>query len=579
MSPVKIDPITLEVVNNALHSIAEEIGLVLMRTSRCLVFREGGDLSCALWDEQGAIVAHGFDIPLHTGVLPFVVKKILESIPAEDFKPGDIAIVNQLEVGGSHLPDVKMVKPVYYEGDLVMWAGNVGHWPDIGGTVPGSYSYNATEIYQEGLQIPPCKIMKEGKIDREILEFILLNVRGREERLGDLWAQISACHVAEKRIHEIFDRYGKETMLQYFKDLMEYSEHRMRKEIEKIPRGVYSFEDYIDDDGIRDEPIKLKVQIEAKGDSIKFDFTGTDSQVKGPINLPYYPTISAVVYVMRCITDPTITLNDGSMRPIEVYAPEGTILNAKHPAPSVGWHETCFRIADLLLGAFSKVLPEKVTAACVGSACCFMFGGVDPRTNKQFQHFEPMAGGFGARSNKDGIDCMKSHIGNSANIPVEVMEASLPVLVVRYGIIPDSGGAGKYRGGCGIEKRVKFLSNATLSLMIDRVKIPPYGLFGGKPGKTAKLEIITPSEGKKILKSGKISIELPAGTVVSVGTPGSGGYGDPLDRDRSLVQWDVIEEKVPIKSARDDYGVVINPRTYQVDGEATEKLRREMRGT
>jgi N-methylhydantoinase B len=505
--------------------------------------------------------------------LPFLIKKILNKVSLEEIRQGDIIITNQLDIAGSHLPDVKIVKPIYYKGELVMWAGSLGHWADIGGMVPGSYSHQATETYQEGLQIPPSRLMKEGKMDQEIFEFILLNTRGREDRIGDLWGQISACNVAERRIHELFNKYGKRAMLQYFNDVVGHSEHRMRKEIEKIPVGIYEFEDVLDDDGVVDKPIKIKVQIKSKGDSIEFDFTGTDPQAKGPLNLTYYPTISSVLYVMRCITDPTIPLNEGTMRPIEVYAPEGTILNAKYPAPTVGWHETCHRIVDVLLGAFSIIIPNKVIAACYGSSGIFIIGGIDSRTGKQFQHYEAVAGGFGARPNKDGIDGIRTHIGNTANIPVEVMETSLPVLVERYGIVMDSGGTGKYRGGCGLEKRVKLLGEATASFMLERVKNPPYGLFGGKPGKKAAVELFIPGEEGKILKTGKLSIELPKGSVISFRTAGSGGYGNAMERELELVQRDIINEKISIKSAEHDFGVVIDQLTHELDKDATWKVR------
>lgn len=577
-----VDPVTEAVVTNYLFNVAEEMGVITMRTARSNVIKEGGDFSTALYDGQGRLAQHGRDMPAHQGLFPVLIKQAMAKIDLRSLRPGDIFITNAEDVAGSHLNDVKVFAPIFYEGELVMWAANLSHWPDVGGAVPGSYYGQATEIYQEGVQIPLIKIVEEGRLRDDVVELILKNVRGSRERLGDLQAQIASIQFAGDRIRQLFDKYGVTTVNACFDSLIVYSERRMREAIRNIPDGVYEFTDYMDNDGVEPRPVKFAVRIEVAGDEITFDFSASDDAVKGPINSPYTQTCSAAYYAIRAVTDFNIPTNEGVYRPVKVVARRGSVVDAPPTAPRVFCtHETATRLVDVCLGALAQAIPDRVPAAGYGSSYIMIVGGVDPRTGEYYAWYEPIPGGFGARPGIDGIDGTRVHMGNTANTPIEVLERDYPLVCEQYEFVPDTAGAGKFRGGLGVVKKIRALdlpgNRPVVTSVSDRNNFGPYGLAGGGAAKPGRF-VIEFGESERPMPGpcpGKTSYVLAPGEVWAAYTPGGGGYGDPYERDPEKVRWDVIEGKVSLEAAREQYGVVVDPHSLEVDLAATHELRRK----
>jgi len=578
-----VDPITEKVISNYLFNVAEEMGIITMRTARSNVIKEGGDFSTALYDWKGRLAQHGRDMPAHQGVFPGLIKKALEKLDINTIKDGDVFITNTEDASGSHLNDVKMFAPIFFEGEIIMWAANLSHWPDVGGAVPGSYFTKATEIYQEGIQIPLIKVTENWEIRNDVVSLIMKNVRGGQERIGDFNAQLASIKFASKRIQEVFNKYGKETIYDCFDSLIDYSDKRMREEINKIPDGIYEFTDFMDNDGVENKPVKFNVKIKVKGDEITFDLSECDTKVKGPINSPITQTLSAVYYAVRVVTDHTIPTNEGLYNCISVITQSGSVVDCLPTAPRVFCtHETSTRLVDICLGAFSKIIKEKVPAAGYGTSFIMIVGGKDPRTDEYYTYYEPVAGGFGARPNKDGIDGTRVHMGNTANTPIEVLEKDYPLFCEQYEFIQDSGGAGEYRGGLGVVKKLRALSISEnyphATSVSDRNLFAPYGLYGGQPGKTGRftiknngIEVPMPSD-----CPGKANYILQPGEEWIAYAPGGGGFGDPLKRDPKKVLKDVLEEKISLDVAENIYGVIINNKTLEIDSEKTSSLRKSL---
>ena len=521
-SSANIDPVELEIFKSIFISIAEEMGVTLCRASFSPNIKERRDYSCAAFDHEGNTVAQGDHLPVHLGAMPLSVVSAVENV---DLKPGDTVILNDPFRGGTHLPDITLVSPVYVDGfnKPAFFVANRAHHSDVGGMSPGSMPL-ATELFQEGVIIPPIKLVRGGEIDRDILDFILANVRTPEEREGDLTAQLAANRIGQKRLLEITNKYGYQKISAYMSHLQDYSEKIMRNTIKSIPDGVYDFIDYLDDDGITQKPINIQVAISINGDSAEVDFSGSAPQTRGSVNANYAITLSATMYVFRCIVIGDVPYNSGILRPIKVIAPFGSIVNARHPAAVAGGNvETSQRITDVLLGALSQAIPEKIPAASSGTMNNITFGGFDARNGKSFAYYETIGGGMGASPLSKGISGVHTHMTNTRNTPVEALENYLPLVVRRYCLRKFSGGKGRFTGGDGIIREYEFLSPADVTILSERRIFPPYGLQGGMPGKRGK-NILISSNRKRLLGS-KISLQVKKGDVIVVETPGGGGYG------------------------------------------------------
>ncbi len=552
-----VDPITIEVMGNAMLSIAEEMSVTLVRTSYSTNIKERKDSSTAIFNSKGETIAQAAAIPVHLGSMLGICKEILNKYSLEEIYPGDMFIANDpYNGGGTHLPDITIAQPVFKDGDIHAFVANIAHHSDIGGRVAGSSSGDCTSIFQEGLRIPPIKICEKGIIKQDILDMILLNCRTPRERLGDLWAQIASNRIGEKRILELINKYDIFMFKQSMEAFLDYSERRIREGIRQIPNGSYDFIDYLDDDGIEldKENLPIKVTIEVQEDCILLDFTGTCNQVKGGINVVKTALYATVYYALKAIIDPEIPSNAGYYRAIKVIAPEGTIVNAVPPAAVGGRTDTCQRIVDVIFGALAKAVPNKVVAGCNSAVTTVLFSGVDPRNKNFFVYPESLGGGLGARPYKDGMDGVHVHVTNSSNLPIECLEMEYPIKIERFELIQDSGGAGKYRGGLGIRRDYKILAPMEFASHADRQKNPPWGLYGGLSGKTGQFVINPDTENEHILPSGKVSeIELKPGDILSAQTPGSGGYGNPSERSKEKIFEDIIKEKTSKREVKNHY--------------------------
>lgn len=568
-----VGPVTVEVIRGGLTYITEEMGIALRNSAYSTNIKERMDFSCAIFDPEIRLITQAEHIPVHLGSLPYGVKRSLETYKGE-LNPMDMIVVNDPYIGGTHLPDIILIVPIYFNDKLLGYVANKAHHSDVGGKVPGSMPGDATELFQEGIIIPPTKLVEKGKINEEIMDMILNNVRESPVRAGDLRAQIAANMLGIRRVKELCSKYGVENFLEAADKIMKYSERRLRNEIQKIPNGIYEAEDWLDDTGIEEEPVKIKVKIEVKGDNISFDYTGTSPQVGGPLNAVPGVTLAGVYYVLLCVTDPTIPMNDGCFRPISVYIPERTLLNPMKPAPVCGGNvETSQRNVDTLLKAFAQIVPKKVCAGCTGSMNNVAFGGVDERGGT-WSFYETVGGGYGGRYGSDGVSAVHTHMTNTMNTPIEAIEKTFPLLITKYEIRSRSFGSGKWRGGCGIERNVKFLAPATLSILADRHKIAPWGLFGGnsaKPGGAFLVKV----DGKVIKLRSKQTIRVEKGDVFIIKTAGGGGYGAPLEREPGLVLADLKEGYITLDQAYKEYGVVI--KDGKIDLQETEKRRYKLR--
>src|SRR6266849_2984712 len=538
----KLDPISFEILKNSLVSIAEEMGVVLRRSSFSPNIKERRDFSCALFNSSGQLVAQAEHIPVHLGAMPYSVQAVLKEFK-DDLVDGDDIILNDPYRGGTHLPDITMVSPIFFKEKLVGFAANRAHHSDVGGVAPGSMSALSRDVNQEGIRIPPIKLWAAGKPNRQLLDFVLTNVRTPDERLGDLRAQRAANLVGAKRLTELLKKSSVSSVESGMKQLIDYSEELMVKRIRELPMKSSSAVDYLDDDGLGTTNIPVKVRIKVGRESIAFDFSGSSKQVQGPLNAVYSVTLSAVYYVVRCVTDPSIPANAGCFKPIQVEAPSGTIVNAEPPAPVAGGNvETSTRIVDVTLKAFSSIIPERVCAACQGTMNNVTIGGVNPRTGKYFTYYETIAGGFGARYNKDGVDGIHSHMTNTLNTPVEALESAYPLRVKKYELVRGSSGKGKFRGGLGIRRDTEVLAGeSTISLMGERQRHGPWGLSGGMPGSPGAYGIVRRNTITSL--SSKTTLTANSGDVLTVTTPGGGGYGVPNRRMKVKMEQDRADGK------------------------------------
>ena len=574
---LKVAPATLEVLRNALLMVTEEMGVGLQRSAYSSNIKTRLDFACAIFDSKRRNIVQALHIPSLLGAMVTLVPRVVETYGAENFKPGDGIIVNDPHMGGTHLPDITLISPVFYDSELYGYVANMAHHQDVGGMTPGSVPGDSTEIHQEGLIIPPTRLLEDGYVRSDILDLILANVRSPRERAGDYRAQVACNHIGIRRLGELIERYGAENLSLYMEEILSYTERRMRAGMRSMPSGTYSAEDYLDSDGVTNKPVKVAVEVVVDGDESTVDLSGSDSQGPGPVNATYGPTLSAVSYVFKCLIDPDIPVNDGAYRPLHVVAPEGSVVNARPPAAVAGCWEVGQRVCDVLVKALSPVLPEKVCAAGKGIICNISFGGMNPKSGKAYTFYETIGGGYGARPTKDGIDGIQYHLTNTQNAPVEEIELNHPVLIERYELIPDSEGAGKLRGGLGMRRDYHFIGSPTVfSIQSDRARFPPWGIFGGLDAKPSRY-IVNPDSDEPLQLTSKSTVRLKKGDIVSVQTPGGGGYGSPMERDPEMVLRDVIDGKVNLKRALEVYGVVIDPILRKVDYGATGSLRRSLK--
>ena len=567
----EIDPITFALIKNALDSLVDEMAYTVIRTARSEIVKDVMDFSTAFCDRNGQMMAQGKTIALHLGSIPDAIETVL-SIYEDDIHPGDIIILNDPYMGGMHLPDIFMFKPVFFEEKLEGFAVSITHHTDMGGRVPGSNASDSTEIFQEGLRIPPLKLYEKGVVNDTIIKMIERNVRVPDLVIGDLYAQYAACMVGEREFLKLIERYGQGTVSLYMEELLDYAERLTREEIKKWPNGTYTFIDYMDNDGFQEEPIPIHVNVQVHDDSITVDYEGTSPQVKGAINPTFSFTKSCTYLSVLCVLDQSIPNNIGVFRAINVKAPKGSLLNPESPAPVAARATTGYRVVDTMFGALAQIVPDKIPAAGEGGNTVVSIGGYDDKLNKPFIIVDMICGAWGGHPDKDGIEAITNPSQNLSNTPVEVLEAKHPVRIENYSLIPDSGGAGEYRGGLGISRQYRLLNeDAVLQLRADRVKIAPYGLAGGKPGRKAN-NILNPDSEKEYLP-GKVSMEMQRDNVILVEQAGAGGFGDPLQRDPQKVEDDVFNEKISIAYAEREHGVVINPNTLKVDLEKTSDLR------
>ena len=556
---IKTDAATFEVVKNALYAAAEEMKIVLAKTAYSPLLKVAGDYSCGLFDAAGEMIAQGPDLPIHLGSMPDAVKAVILAFGA--FEEGDVFIHNDPYFGGSHLPDVNIVSPSFHRGELLGFACVRAHWPDIGSATPGSYGA-VTEVFGEGLRLPPIRLYEAGVLNQGVDAIIFTNVRTPEERRGDMNAQIAANRRGSARLSELAEKYGVETLRRIMAEVMDYSEIMMRKFLAALPDGEGRFEDFCDGDGIlepgaeEDETFTIRMHAVKRGDSLAVDFTGSDPQVAGPMNAPLSVTASGIFTAVKMVVDPNgmIPPNSGCWRAITVTAPSSTVVNATFPAPVVyANHEMSHRVADMLFGALYTFLPDRVMACSQGTSSVLTLGGTDYRSGEQYVSYESIKGGFGARPTKDGINCVAAGISNMMNTPIEVLEMSFPVRVEEYSVLPDSGGAGQYRGGCGARRVWRVLGNtARGAVCSERSKSPPFGLAGGQAGSPMRIQLEDP-DGTIRHPLSKGAFTVPAEGRIVFEVPGSGGYGPPSKRDAGALADDIKNGYVTKAAARRDH--------------------------
>lgn len=520
----KFDPIRLAVMNHLFASIAEEMGASLMRTAFSVNIKERRDLSCAVFDAKGRMIAHAAHIPVHLGSTPTSVRAVLDTMCLD---PGDVAIVNDPYAGGTHLPDITLVSPVYIgkSPKPLFFVANRAHHADVGGITAGSMPL-ARHIDEEGVRIPPTKLRVRGRLDRKFLSGFLAQVRTPAEREGDLRAQLSANHTAEGRLRAAVLKHGAAELRRSVEALLDYAERMTRHAIRSLPAGTYRFEDVLDDDGFGAHDIPIRVAVTLRGGRARVDFTGSAPQVAGPVNAVYAVTLSAVFYVFKCLTGADVPSNEGGMRPLEVIAPEGTVVNARYPAPVSGGNvETSQRVVDVLMGALARAAPDRFPAASCGSMNNVTLGGMDA-AGHPFAYYETIAGGMGARPGLDGLSGVQTHMTNTLNTPIEALEHAFPFRVTRYAIRRGSGGKGKWRGGDGVIRDYETTVPTEVTLMTERRLHRPWGLGGGRPGKEGENILI--SRGKERVLPGKVTLQILPGETLSIKTPGGGGWSSPF---------------------------------------------------
>lgn len=545
-----LDPVTLEILKGQFRAITDEMGVALQKASYSPNIKTRKDHTCSLFDARLEMVAQTAHQIGHLGAFPYIIKTTMREHRVEDLRPGDQIVVNDPYRGGTHIPDIIMIAPIFVDGRLWGYVANLAHHTDVGGMTPGSMPGNATEIFQEGLRIPSVKLFRAGELQHDLLKLILANVRMPEERKGDLAAQVAANNLGARRVQQLAARYGFDTLSAYAAELIAYAERRMRAELARIPDGEYVGVDYLDNDGVEERPIRIAVRIAKRGDELTLDFSESDAQRRGPTNCTYYQCMSLVMYTLRCLTDPDIPQNEGIYKPVRLVVPEGRALNAQFPAAvAAGW-EISRRTIDAICRALQPAIADRVPAGSNGAMNQFSFGG-QRLDGSYYAYYETHGGGFGARPTKDGMDGVHS-VSNTMNTPIEELELFYPLVVRRYALRVGSEGAGRYRGGLGLTRELEFLSDATLSVISDRELHRPWGVAGGEDAAGSDFRVV--SRGVERRLGTKAVTRILAGDRVLINTAGGGGFGSPRQRDRAAVARDVADGKVTPERARAVYG-------------------------
>lgn len=571
-----VDPITLEVIKNALASIADEMALVLMRSAYSPVVRDSMDYSTALCDAQGRVVAQGLTLAVQLGAFPDAMSHLFARWGGR-MREGDIFVMNDpYGSGGQHLPDIYVVKPLFAAGRIEGYACTMAHHSDVGGLAPGSTAIHASDIHQEGLRLPWLRLYADGRPEEALFAVIERNTRQPVQVLGDLRAQVSACAVAERGLLGLLQRFGAEQLRPSFELILDQAERLMRGFIRDIPDGRYRATEWIDGLGEQPQPLRIEVCVTVQGDEIEIDFAGTAAQVPAAINCPIAMVRSSAFCAIRCVTSPDIPNCDGYMRPVRIHAPRGTILNPDEPAACAARGVMGYRVFDVIMSALAQVVPQRVVAAGEGGPTLFSCGG--RHAGRPFVLTEVMVGTWGARAQRDGIEGISNPAANLSNQPAELIEAELPLEVVRYGMVRDSGGAGRQRGGLAYVREFRLLTEeAVFTTRADRRDHPPYGLAGGRPGGGSVNELIGPQGCRSLPTMPMEALVWRLGDVFRHVSAGGGGFGDPLTREPAAVLDDVLDDKVSVQAARDGYGVVIDLSRRCVDEAATADLRARLR--
>lgn len=568
---MQIDPIQFEVIRNALLEATEEMAIALRRSAYSTNIKTRADFSCAFFDRDLRPVAQAFTQPVHLGSLTILTPRAVREYGPENLREGDAILVNDPYRGGVHLNDITLIAPVYCGGELFGYVANLAHHVDVGGGAPASIGA-FQQVYQEGIIIPPVKMVEEGEIAADVFELVIAQIRSKRETRGDFRAQVAANHSGIRRLQGLVAQVGFETVAFYMDRLVEYTRERTVAELASLPRGEFAAAGVIDNDGFTDEPVKLAVRVVIDDDGVLFDLTGCDPQRRAPVNSTYSQTFAACAYVLKCLIDRDVPVNAGFYEQVRLQAPEATVVNCTAPSPVVGGWETQVRLTDIIFQALHPAMPERVPAATKGTMCQVGFGGTDPRSGQLYAYYETMAGGYGGRSSKDGPDAVQCHGQNTENAPIEEIEINYPLRIDRYELIENSEGAGAYRGGLGLRRDYRFPNHeVSFTVLSDRDRWGPPGLAGGQAGQVA--EYILDPEGASEKLGSKVTIALEADTVFSYRTCGGGGYGSPLQRDPAAVAADVREGKVSAERAREIYGVVIEDG--MVNAAATAALRKE----
>lgn len=551
----KIDPVRLEVIRNTLVAAAEEMSITIWRTSRSTVVREILDYSTAVFDANGNNIAQSARIPVHLNSMSDCLRRILDDfIPLEQWNDGDVIVTNDPYSGGQHLPDIQTFRPVFVDGVRVGIVGTLCHHVDVGGAAAGSYYAAATEIFQEGIRIPPLRLVDRGVLNSGVFEMLLHNVRQPDETRGDLNAQIAALGIGERAVTRMARKYGPDSLAAAMAAILDGSETMMRAALSALPDGEASFVELVDDDGQSDEPIRIEVRIVKSGDSIALDFTGSNQQVSGPVNNTRAMTCSAIYYALLAALGGDIPANSGCYRPVSVTLPEGSVVDAVFPAPVAGRMVINHRIAIAVFGALAKIAPQRIPAAYYAISYVYALQAVG-RKGKGQVYFDIEVGGWGGHAGGDGASALSCGLHNNTNAPIEMVEAKYPVTFTRYGLIPDSGGAGRFRGGLGLVREWRLDADAgKLGAHFERFRFPPHGIQGGQPGSLSSMTITRPDGSRTALRSKISGVPLKAGDIVTIETSGGGGYGDPLTRDRARIAADLADGLITPDAASALYG-------------------------
>ncbi len=568
------DPIKFEVIRNALLEATEEMAIALRRSAYSTNIKTRADFSCALFDRNMQPVAQAFAQPNHLGSLGKSVPRVIQEYGPQNLGPGDAILANDPYLRGVHLNDITLISPVYAGDELLGYVASLAHHVDVGGGAPASVGA-FQEVYQEGIIIPPVKLVQNGQIVNDVFRLVLAQIRSKHETAGDLRAQIAANNTGARRLQALVKRMGRETVAFYIDELLSYTERRTRAEITRLPQGVYTAEGVMDSDGFTDQPVRLAARVVINDEGILFDLSGSDPQRRAPVNATYAQTYSACAYVLKCLIDPDVPVNAGFYRLVRLIAPEGSVVNCLPPAPVVGGWENNARLTDVILKALAPALPQRIPAGTKAMICHAGFGGADPRNGQYYCFLETLAGGYGGRAASDGPDAVQTHGQNTENAPIEETEINYPVRILRYELVNDSEGPGRQRGGLGLRRDYLFPDHqVSFTILADRERWGPWGLFGGQAGRRAGYLLV--SDNRETELGSKVTLQLSPGQVISYRTCGGGGYGLPTQRNPQLVLRDVREGKVSAQRARDIYGVAVNPDTWTIDEPETARLRRMM---